>query len=155
MLAAAHHERLDGSGYHRNLPASLLTPAMRILAAANAYRAMLEDRPHRPPFAPDRATQELKAEVRTGRLDGEAVNAVLAAAGQHTSEVRREHVAGLTEREIAVLRLVARGLANREIAAQLVVSPKTVGNHLQNIYSKIQVSTRAAATFFAMQNHLV
>ena len=69
--------------------------------------------------------------------------------------MRREHLAGLTEREIEVLRLVAYGLSNREIAGQLVVSPKTVGNHLQNIYSKIQVSTRAAATFFAMQNHLV
>jgi HD-GYP domain-containing protein (c-di-GMP phosphodiesterase class II) len=154
-LAAAHHERLDGSGYHRNLPAALLTPGMRILAAATAYRALLEDRPQRRAHSPQQAVQQLKQDVRNGWLDGEAVNAVFAAAGEHTSEVRREHLAGLTEREIEVLRFVARGLSNRQIAEQLVVSPKTVGNHLQNIYSKIQVSTRAAATFFAMQNHLV
>lgn len=154
-LAAAHHERLDGSGYHRNLPAALLTPAMRILEVAHVYQAMLEDRPYRPRRSPEQAAQELKQEVRSGWLDGEAVNALLMAAGGHTTEVRREHLAGLTEREIEVLRLVARGLSNRQIAAQLVVSPKTVGNHLQNIYSKIQVSTRAAASFFAMQNHLV
>jgi HD-GYP domain-containing protein (c-di-GMP phosphodiesterase class II) len=154
-LAASHHERLDGSGYHRNLPATLLTPAMRILAAADAYQAMTEPRPYRAALSPDQAAAELKREARAGRLDGDAVTAVLAAAGHHTPEVRREQVAGLTGREIEVLRLVARGLSNRDIARQLTVSQKTVGNHLQNIYSKIEVSTRAAAAYFAMQHHLV
>jgi DNA-binding NarL/FixJ family response regulator len=88
-------------------------------------------------------------------LDGEAVNAVLAAAGHRTPEIRRQHVADLTEREIEVLRLVARGHSNKDIARQLTVSQKTVGNHLQNIYGKIGVSTRAAATYFAMQHHLL
>lgn len=154
-LAGSHHERLDSSGYHRNLPATMLTPSMRILAAADVYQAMAEIRPYRAGCSPEQAAQQLKGEVRAGRLDGEAVNAVLAAAGYHTPEVRRERLAGLTEREMEVLRLVARGFSNRKIAEQLVVSPKTVGNHLQNIYSKIQVSTRAAATYFAMQHHLV
>jgi HD-GYP domain-containing protein (c-di-GMP phosphodiesterase class II) len=154
-LAASHHERLDGSGYHRNLPGALLTPAMQILMAADAYQAMTENRPHRAARLPEQAAEELKREVRAGRFNGEAVHAVLAAAGHHTPEVRHERLAGLTEREIDVLRLVARGLSNRQIAQQLVVSPKTVGNHLQNIYTKIDVSTRAAATFFAMQHHLV
>jgi HD-GYP domain-containing protein (c-di-GMP phosphodiesterase class II) len=155
MLAASHHERLDGSGYHRNLPGTLLTPAMRILAVADAYQAMTENRPYRTARFPEQAAQELRREVRAGQLDGEVVNAVLMAAGHHTPEVRREHLAGLTEREIEVLQLVARGLSNREIAQQLILSPKTVGNHLQNIYLKIEVSTRAAATYFAMQHHLV
>ena len=154
-LAASHHERLDGSGYHRNLPGTLLTPAMRILMAADAYQAMTETRPYRAARSPEQAVEELKREVRAGRFDGEAVNAVLAAAGHPTREVRHERLAGLTEREIDVLRLVARGLSNRQIAGQLILSPKTVGNHLQNIYTKIDVSTRAAATFFAMQHHLV
>ena len=154
-LAASHHERLDGSGYYRNLPGTLLTPAMRILMAADAYQAMTENRPHRAARLPEQAAEELKRETRAGRFDGEAVNAVLAAAGHHTPEVRHEHLAGLTEREIDVLRLVAHGLSNRQIAQQLILSPKTVGNHLQNIYIKIDVSTRAAATFFAMQHHLV
>ncbi|MBI3241511.1 MAG: LuxR family transcriptional regulator [Chloroflexi bacterium] len=155
LIAASNRERLDGSGYHRNLPAAMLTPAMRILSAADVYQAMIETRPHRAAFTPEQAAAELKREVRAGGFDGDAVNAVLAAAGHATPEVRRQRVADLTEREIEVLRLVARGLSNRDIAQQLTVSPKTVGNHLQNIYSKIGVSTRAAATYFAMQHSLV
>ena len=155
VIAASDHERLDGSGYHRSLPSTLLTPAMRLLAAADAYISMVENRPYRGPHSREQAEQELKRAVNHGKLDGDAVRAVLAAAGYHVPNVRQEHLAGLTEREIEILRLVARGLSNRAIAQQLFVSPKTVGNHLQNIYMKIDVSTRAAATFFAMQHHLV
>jgi HD-GYP domain-containing protein (c-di-GMP phosphodiesterase class II) len=154
-MAATHHERLDGSGYHRNLPATMLTPAMRILAATEAYQAMTEARPHRVALSPDRAADELKRAARAGCLDGDAVNAVLAAAGHATLEVRRQRVADLTDRELEVLRLVARGLPNSAIAQQLTLSPKTVSRHLESIYSKIDVSTRAAATYFAMQHHLV
>jgi len=153
-LAAAHHERLDGSGYHRGVPASLLTPAARILAAADAYRAMLEPRPHRPPLEAPAAAGALREEVRAGRLDDEATEAVLAAAG-HAVRRRREHVAGLTDRELEVLRLLARGLSLRAIADRLVIAPKTADAHVQHIYAKIGVSTRAAATMFAMQHDLV
>lgn len=154
-IASSHHERLDGSGYHRSLPAPMLTPAMRILAAADVYQSMIESRAHRAAFTADQAAGELKRFALAGLLDGDAVNAVLSAAGHRTPEIRRPHVADLTEREIEVLRLVARGLTNRDIAAQLVISQKTVGNHLQNIYMKIGVSTRAAATYFAMQHSLL
>lgn len=154
QVAASHHERLDGSGYHRNLPATLLTPAMRLLAAADSFQAMLEARPYRAALSATQAITELKRATRAGQLDGEVVNAVLAAAGQRPLQVRHPHVANLTEREVEVLRLVARGHTNKAIAAQLTLSQKTVGNHLQNIYGKIGVSTRAAATYFAMQHHL-
>lgn len=155
VLGAIHHERLDGSGYHRSLPASLLPPAARILSAADAYQAMTAERPHRPALAPEQAALEFKREVREGRLDGEAVNAVLAAAGGRAPDTRSDYMAGLTEREVEVLRLVAHGHTNREIARRLTLSPKTVENHLYNLYGKLNVSTRAAATFFAMQHHLV
>ncbi len=155
MVACAHHERLDGSGYHRNLPANMLTPVMRLLAAAEAYQAMIEARPYRSALSPVQAADELKREARAGRLDGDMVNAVLAAAGHRTPEVRRQRVADLTEREIEVLRLVARGLTNLEIAAQLIISRKTVSRHLESIYGKVNVSTRAAATYFAMQHHII
>jgi DNA-binding NarL/FixJ family response regulator len=69
--------------------------------------------------------------------------------------VRRAWPAGLTAREIEVLRLLARGMSNRQIANQLVVTPKTVANHLEHIYTKIGVSSRAAATLFASQRGLV
>ena len=156
-LAALHHERLDGSGYHRGLPAAMLSPSARILAAADVYHAMTEPRPHRSPLTPEAAASELQREARAGRLDSEAVNSVLAAAGHHvsTSRSRREMVAGLSEREIEVLRLLARGHSMKQIASRLVISEKTVDNHIQHIYIKIGASTRAGATLFAMEQNLV
>ncbi|HKV59084.1 MAG TPA: HD domain-containing phosphohydrolase [Ktedonobacteraceae bacterium] len=154
-LAALHHERLDGSGYHRGLPAAMLSPAARVLAAADVYHAMTEARPHRSPLTPEAAASELQREARAGRLDSEAVSSVLAAAGHRASTSRRELVAGLSEREVEVLRLLARGHSMKQIASRLVISEKTVDNHIQHIYIKIGVSTRAGATLFAMEQNLV
>ena len=153
-VAAAHHERLDGSGYPRALAGGALSPEARILAAADAYQAMTELRPHRPARPPDDAARELREDVRGGRLDADAVDAVLGAAG-HRVPRRREGPAGLTRREVEVLVLLARGLSNKAIAEQLVVAPKTVGHHIEHIYRKIDCSTRAAASLFAMQHGLL
>jgi len=153
-LAAQHHERLDGSGYPRGLKASMLSLPARILAAADVYSAMLEPRPYREPRTAAEAADELRAEVRDGRLDGEAVDAVLRAAGHEPSK-RPQRPAGLTAREVEILRLVARGLLNKQIAQQLRITPKTVGNHIQHIYAKIGVSTRAAAALFATEHGLL
>lgn len=125
VLAAAHHERMDGSGYHRGAPGSWLPPAARILAAADVYHAMIEPRPHRPAHSPDAAAEGLRREVRAGRLDGEAVNAVLAAAGHRVFAARRSWPAGLSEREVEVLRLIARGYSMRQIAEALTIARKT------------------------------
>jgi HD-GYP domain-containing protein (c-di-GMP phosphodiesterase class II) len=154
-IAALHHERLDGSGYHRGSRADLLSPAARILAAADVYHAMTETRPHRPALSPENAAEELQREVRAGRLDSEAARAVLAAAGHRVHKVRHESVAGLSEREVEVLRLIARGHSMKEVAQLLIISQKTVDHHIQHIYTKIGVSTRAAATLFAMQHDLL
>jgi HD-GYP domain-containing protein (c-di-GMP phosphodiesterase class II) len=153
-VAAAHHERLDGSGYPRALAGGALSPEARILAAADAYQAMSELRAHRPARSPEDAARQLREEVRRGRLDADAVDAVLGAAG-HRIARRREGPAGLTPREVEVLVLLARGLSNKAIAARLVVSPKTVGHHIEHIYRKIGCSTRAAASLFAMQHGLL
>jgi HD-GYP domain-containing protein (c-di-GMP phosphodiesterase class II) len=154
-VAAAHHERLDGSGYPgAALAASLGMPA-RVLAAADAFHAMSERRAHRPALEPAAAAEQLEGEARAGRLDGEAVAAVLAAAGQRPARARREWPAGLTEREVEVLRLIARGSSNRQAAAELGLSPKTVGHHVQHVYAKIGVSTRAGAAVFAMEHDLL
>ena len=107
-----------------------------------------------PRWRPRRRRASCAANVEAGRLDAEAVEAVLGAAG-HRVPVRRRGPAGLTQREIEVLRLIARGLSNKSIAAQLVISPKTVANHVEHIYAKIGVSTRAAASLFAMQQGLL
>jgi HD-GYP domain-containing protein (c-di-GMP phosphodiesterase class II) len=153
-IAARHHERLDGSGYPRSLTAASLTPSDRLLAAADAYHAMTEPRPHRAPLDPDRAFRDLRAEVIAGRLDGTAVDAVLTAAG-HRAPARHLQPGGLTAREVEVLGLLARGHSTKEIGRQLVVSPKTAANHVEHIYAKLGVSSRAAATLFATQHGLM
>jgi DNA-binding NarL/FixJ family response regulator len=126
-----------------------------VLAAADAFHAMCEQRAHRPPLGQEAAADELEGDVRAGRLDGEAVAAVLGAAGQRAVRARREWPAGLSDREVEVLRLIARGSSNRAAAAELGLSPKTVGHHVQHVYSKIGVSTRAGAALFAMQHDLL
>ena len=153
-IAVQHHERLDGSGYPRGLVGDTLGPAGRILAAADTYHAWLEPRPHRPAGNADEVATSLRSEVRAGRLDGGAVEAVLRAAG-HRARVRKAWPSGLTEREVQVLRLVARGLSNRQIADELVISRKTVEGHVEHIYTKIGVSNRALASLFASSHGLM
>lgn len=154
-LAGAHHERLDGSGYHRGATAAQLDMAARLLAVADAWAAMTEDRARRPALTPAQAAAVLHEEVHAGRLDPVAVDAVLIAAGQHHPPVARAWPAGLTDREVEVLRLLVRGRTNAEVAQLLVLSPKTVGRHVENIYAKIGVSSRAAAAVFAMEHRLI
>jgi HD-GYP domain-containing protein (c-di-GMP phosphodiesterase class II) len=154
QIAVQLRERLDGSGYPRGLPASAIGRPARILAAADVYQAMCEPRPHRDARAPGDAAAQLRAEVRAGRLDGDAAEAVLSAAG-HRVRRRREGPAGLTAREVEVLRLLSQGLSNKEIAQRLVISPKTAGNHIEHIYAKIGASSRATASLFAMQHGLL
>ena len=115
---------------------------------------MMEPQPHRPALEPGRASGELRAEAKAGRLDGHAVSAVLKAAG-HRAPARRDWPGGLTAREVEVLGLLARGHSNKEIAGRLIVTPKTVSNHVGHIYAKVGVSSRAAATLFATQHGLV
>jgi HD-GYP domain-containing protein (c-di-GMP phosphodiesterase class II) len=153
-LAASDHERLDGSGYHRRLPAPAMTASVRVLAAADVYHAMTERRPHRPGMPPEQAADELRKEARQGRLDGDAVEAVLSAAG-HKARPQPHRPGGLTDREIEVLCLVARGLTNKEVASTLQISVKTAGHHLENIYGKLGVTTRSAAALFAMQHDML
>jgi HD-GYP domain-containing protein (c-di-GMP phosphodiesterase class II) len=154
-LAALHHERLDGSGYHRQLPAPALPVSARILAAAEAYRGMIEPRPQRAARSPQQAASELQAQARAGQLDRDTVEAVLEAAGHPVAVARRARPAGLSEREIEVLGLLAQGMTNKQIAQTLIVAPATVDHHLRHIYNKIGCSTRIAATMFAMEHRLI
>jgi HD-GYP domain-containing protein (c-di-GMP phosphodiesterase class II) len=153
-LAVQHRERLDGSGYPRRLSGGAIERGALVLGAADAYQAMREPRPHRPAREPEDAAHALRAEVAAGRLDGDCVEAVLHAAGHHVRR-RREGPAGLTQREIEVLRLLARGLSNKEIAQRLVIAPKTVGNHVEHIYAKIDTTNRAGASLFAIRHGLL
>ena len=153
-VVVQQREQLDGSGYPRGLPGSAISPLARLLAAADAYQAMREERPYRRALSADAAADELRSSVRSGHLDSDAVDAVLAAAG-HRVPRRQEGPAGLTAREIEVLKLLALGLSNKQIAARLVIAPKTAGNHIEHIYTKIGATNRAAAALFAMQQGLL
>ena len=154
-IAGLHHERRDGSGYPRQARGADLPPSGYVLAAADAYQAMTQNRPHRPALTADAAAAETLDLVRVGALDSDAAHAVLSAAGHRPARRRTTWPAGLSEREVEVLRLLARGLSNPEIARSLVVSPRTAEHHVQHIYTKIGVATRAGAAVFAMQHSLL
>jgi DNA-binding CsgD family transcriptional regulator len=152
-IASLANERLDGSGYHRGLSGSAIPAAGRILAAADAWQAMIEPRAHRPALSSGQAAGELRKEARSGRLAADAVDAVLAAAGQRAK--RRAGPAGLTPRETEVLILIARGASTRQAASALGITPKTAETHIERIYAKTGASTRSTATLFAMQHGLL
>jgi DNA-binding CsgD family transcriptional regulator len=155
-VAGLHHERLDGSGYHRGLAASVVPMPARILAVAEMYQSMKEPRAWRAALTADEAMRQLRGEVAAHRLDPRAVDAVLLAAGQprSTTRSRRAWPAGLTDREVEVLNAITRGLANKQIARELHVSPATVHTHVLNLYAKIGVNTRAGATLYAFEHDL-
>lgn len=153
-IASGGHERIDGSGYHRGARASGVPSLARLLGAADVLHAMGEDRPHRPALPPNSRIAELRAEVRAGRLDAGAVDAVLQAAG-HSRRRRAPGPSGLTPREIEVLVLAARGATNRTIGETLGISAKTAGTHVEHIYTKTGVSTRAGAALYAIQQGLI
>jgi HD-GYP domain-containing protein (c-di-GMP phosphodiesterase class II) len=154
-IAVQHHERLDGSGYPRGLSGSAISPAGRVLGAADLYHALLEFRPHRLPLDPEQAAGVLRSEVAAGRIDADAADAVLRAAGHR---VERRHASGtpaLTGREVQVLRLLARGLSTKAIAQQLVISAKTAGSHIEHIYAKTGTANRAQASVYALKHGLM
>ncbi len=150
-----HHERLDGSGYHRGSSRGEIPRPARILAAADAYQAMTQPRPHREALSPDRAAEELESAAAVGLLDQEAVRGVLTAAGHRLRRSASTWPAGLTEREVEVLRLICRGGTKKEVANTLSISPSTVDHHVRHIYDKAGVQTRAGATLFAIKHDLL
>jgi HD-GYP domain-containing protein (c-di-GMP phosphodiesterase class II) len=158
-VACAHHEKCDGSGYHRRVRAADDQLAACVLAAAEVYVGLTAERADRPPFSSDDAAAELRRLESSGVLEPRASRAVQVAAGHGEPNTRtgrrQQNPGGLTRREVEVLRLAARGLTTQDIASRLFISPKTADHHIQHIYGKIGVSTRAAAALWAMQNTVV
>ncbi|MGY3564433.1 HD domain-containing phosphohydrolase [Sinomonas sp. RB5] len=153
-LAGMHHERLDGSGYYRGATAGEQPWEARVLAAADAFRELLIAAPGRPQPSAARAADALSREA-PHRLDSDAVDAVLAAAGARDRRSRPAWPAGLTAREVEVLRLLCRGATKKEVAAALGVSPATADHHVRHIYVKTGCSTRAGAALFAAAHDLL
>jgi DNA-binding NarL/FixJ family response regulator len=154
-VAGAHHERLDGSGYHRGSGGAALDQAARVIATADCYAAMREARPHRQALDAPVAEAALLQEAKEGRLDPDAVDAVLTAAGHLVAKRPLELPAGLTPRELEVLLALVRGQSNQAIGEGLGITAKTVGHHVQHVYDKAGVRSRAAATLWAFEQDLV
>jgi HD-GYP domain-containing protein (c-di-GMP phosphodiesterase class II)/DNA-binding CsgD family transcriptional regulator len=158
-VASAHHERCDGSGYHKRTHADGDALGACVLAAAEVYVGLTAERADRAPFSPDEAAAELRRLMSDGAIEPRAGRAVLVAAGHGEPRgplgKRADNPGGLTRREVDVLRLAAKGLTTRQIADRLYVAPKTADHHIQHIYTKIGVSTRAAAALWAMQHAIV
>lgn len=154
-LAGLHHERCDGSGYHRAERSAQLPAVARVLAAADSYHAMTELRPHRAALSDAAAAAELRQEAAAGRLDAEAVSAVLSASGHGRDRASAVRTHGLSDREAQVLGLLARGWTTKQIARHLAISSKTCDHHIQHLYRKIGVATRAGATLFAVEHGLL
>lgn len=157
-IAAAHHEKADGSGYHKGLRAVATDRVGRLLAVVDVYVGLTTERADRPAFSANDAATELRQLASRGVFEPVAVDAVLAAAGHQAvpgSARLKRRPGGLSGREVEVLRLAAMGLTTREIADRLFISPKTADHHIQHVYTKIEVSTRAAAALWAMEHELL
>ncbi|MFL5824393.1 MAG: HD domain-containing phosphohydrolase [Solirubrobacteraceae bacterium] len=154
--AGSQHERVDGTGYPHRANAAELSPAARLLAAADRWRAMAEARAYRQAYTPQQAADALRADARSGGIEPEAAAAVLTAAGHGDAKARpgQLYPDGLTAREVEVLRLLARGQTTKQIAAALAISIKTADRHIQNSYGKIGASTRGAATLYTIERGL-
>jgi len=147
--------------------------AARLWGTAEALRETRKD-PLAPVYRPDYERAVAAARIRLGEqrfaaawAEGRTMNPdqILATkertaqpAGQHSAHLAKSpaaYPAGLTTREVEVLRLVAQGLTDGQIAEQLVISPRTVNTHMTSIFNKIHVSSRAAAARYAMEYQLV
>jgi HD-GYP domain-containing protein (c-di-GMP phosphodiesterase class II) len=154
---AAHHERLDGRGYPAGASAAQIGLEARILAGADRFDALTHDTPDGAAIPAERAAEALVAEAGMA-LAPDVVEALLSSLDLPSAvpqAARQRELAGLTAREVEVLRLVALGGTRKQVAAELVVSEGTVKSHLEHIYSKINVSNRAGATLFAMEHGLL
>lgn len=158
-IAAAHHEKNDGTGYHKRLRVDATNLAAALLAAADVYVGLITERADRQAFTPDDAATELRRLAAQNVLEPRAAQAVLGATGHsdtaNSRPRRARHAGGLSSREVEVLNLAAKGFTTRQIAERLFISPKTADHHIQHVYTKIGVSTRAAAALWAMQNEMV
>lgn len=158
-VASGHHEKCDGSGYHKRMRGAAADAGAALLAAVDVYVGMTTDRADRAPFSAEDAAAELRRLASQGVLEHRVTQAVLAAAGHPAPEAPTTHKpqapGGLSRREVDVLRLAARGHTTQEIADRLFISPKTADHHIQHIYNKIGVSTRAAAALWAIQHAVV
>ena len=158
-IASAHHEKRDGSAYHKRMRGEAADPGADLLITTEIFVGMTTERAHRPAFSAIDAADELSRLASEGVLEHRATQAVLVTAGhdrtREPESMRPASSGGLSARELDVLRLAVKGLTTKAIADRLSISPKAADHHIQQIYAKIGVSTRAAAALWAMEHAVV
>jgi len=163
-LVAAHHERPDGRGYYRGVFGSQIPLGAGIIAVADSFDELTHDAAERAALEPAAALAQLQREAGSG-LSPAAVDALARELGNNgtasagvavtSRPARQQWPAGLSDREVEIVRLLARGLRRKELAGQLFLSEHTVRHHLEHIYNKLGVSTRVGATLFAIEHDLL
>ncbi|HLB12266.1 MAG TPA: HD domain-containing phosphohydrolase [Dehalococcoidia bacterium] len=157
-MVGAHHERIDGHGYPRGLAGIQIPLGARIIAVADRFDELSCETPDHPATGLEEVVELMRQEAGAS-LSPEAVQALLEdLGGGSVTSRRRTHQPWpreLTDREVEVLRLMARGLSRNQAAKALIVSEGTIRSHLEHVYSKIGVSNRAAATLFAIEHGLL
>lgn len=149
-IAAAHHERADGSGWPARSEVRGQDLGTRVLATVCAFDELTGGLDG---VTAGAAVQSLAA---SGGFDSSVIEALAVATNApRPVPTVRERPAGLTEREVDVLRLAAAGLSVREIGTRLVISHHTARHHLESTYAKIGCSSRAAAALFAAEHGLL
>ncbi|MEO7001084.1 MAG: HD domain-containing phosphohydrolase [Ktedonobacterales bacterium] len=160
-LIAGHHERLDGQGYYRGLSGSQIPLGARIIAVADRYDELTHETPDEPAVDQEVALQRMTGEVGHAlcpdafRALAEEVDAVGSIPPSRRKHRSPDWPAGLTDREVEILRLLSKGLRQREIAERLTLSEHTVRRHLEHIYDKARVNTRVGAVLFAVEHDLL
>jgi HD-GYP domain-containing protein (c-di-GMP phosphodiesterase class II) len=155
-LVIEHHERMDGSGYPHGLEGSRIASGARILAVANEFDELTHAAPGRDAFDPDDALRAMRSGAGFWPAALDALRDDLAGEPPPARRARlHDWPAGLTDREVEVLRLLASGHTRRQIGEALVVTDSTVRAHIEHIYNKAGLSTRSAATLFAVEHGLL
>jgi DNA-binding NarL/FixJ family response regulator len=151
-IASFIDERLDGSGFFRGAGGDAIRLECQVLAAA-VHGVMLQTaRPGRPALSADEAARQLRSEAAQGRFAVAVVEALLQkSASAAPREPAPVAASALSAREVEVLSRVSLGESNKEAARALGISPSTVRAHLENVFRKLECTTRAAATLKALR----
>ena len=147
-----HQERVDGSGYYRGLGGANISLGARIIAVADRFDELTHEAPGRSALELTDALTSLESDPG---FDRRIVGALRQALGERSSAPGEHWPAGLTRREVEVLRLAARGMTRAQIGTTLQITENTVRHHLEHIYDKTGTSTRVAATLFAIESGLL
>ncbi|MFA9218254.1 MAG: HD domain-containing phosphohydrolase [Sphingomonadaceae bacterium] len=155
-IASYVGERLDGSGAFRGAVGAAIPIEGQVLAAASAWIALQSARPWRPAYSAEAASMLLRREAQAGRFNTAVVDALRGKHDEPQEIASSTPVSiSLSEREAEVLRAISQGHTNKQVARQLMISPRTVATHVERVFRKLDCTTRASASLKALKLRLI